>query len=536
MINTDEHIYEYQFNSLYQCVKSIIGRDTINIYNTTEDEQDDKELDEILCKSNLLFDVSGNDFKWFKACESDYRYWVEVYILKMIENQLARTGFRFEENYHSGCNEKHSIVYESNGEKIEVYFLFDIEYEQPNCTDYDKLAEVLFHNAQNIDKIEIYIFRDSITQPTMAWLINNSPERNMNGRVRVFPLHLFFQKHFEADEYAIFCKYANDFHVKCNNTISYKTVITPTKRTITAFKQRKCQMLRDIDYFSIAGKGKSGYLSDKELAKVNHSFLSKKMYTAMVSSNDFADSFISAEWAYDVYSNSMGELDLTGIIAGYLKSIEQLMYRIAQFHKNKGIKIKTKNGYEAFTTNNEKTIDSTIGSLNNFIREGKLGLSKNIKGCIHKAVDLWRQDQRNGYFHKTNLYLSDNKLSEVRELTLFLYFLILGGISFSPQELSLLGVTDTSDKEHLPFNEKKEYPRFKEWFNNIITFDLPKEVPGIWILLKHDQNTWEADPYLMKYFYYEDYESGGCSFSPEQINLNHVHNIPPFSWESDVNN
>ena len=104
-----------------------------------------------------------------------------------------------------------------------------------------------------------------------------------------------------------------------------------------SFKKKKSQMLRDMDYLAIANKGQSGELSDQEFAKVKNSYLNNKMYVAMVSSNDFADSFISAEWSYDVYYNAMGELELTGIIAGYLKSIEQLMYKIVRFHKNQGV-------------------------------------------------------------------------------------------------------------------------------------------------------------------------------------------------------
>ena len=63
-------------------------------------------------------------------------------------------------------------------------------------------------------------------------------------------------------------------------------------------------MLRDMDYLAIANKGQSGELSDQEFAKVKNSYLNNKMYVAMVSSNDFADSFISAEWSYDVYYNA----------------------------------------------------------------------------------------------------------------------------------------------------------------------------------------------------------------------------------------
>ncbi|MBS8112818.1 hypothetical protein F6P81_11505, partial [Streptococcus suis] len=66
-----------------------------------------------------------------------------------------------------------------------------------------------------------------------------------------------------------------------------------------------------------------------------------KMYLAMTGKNDFSESFISAEWLFDIYSHSMGELELTGIISGYLKSIEQLMYKIVQLNIDKGFSIRS---------------------------------------------------------------------------------------------------------------------------------------------------------------------------------------------------
>lgn len=533
---TNEDIYEYQFTSLFKRVKSLIGRDTIRIYETQEEEQVDKEIDEIIGQSNLLFDVSGQDFKHFKTCESEYRYWVEVYVLKIIENLLNKSGVPFEEKYHSNCNEQHSIIYELDGKRIEAYFLYDIEYEEANRTDYDKIADVLSSEADGVEKIEIYIFRDHISMDTSAWLINASDERNADGFVEVMPVHCLFDTVFGEKEYDSFSKYASDFHDKCNNVISYKTVIVPTKRTLTAFKKKKSQMLKDMDYLAIAKKGQSGELSDIEFAKVKNSYFTKKMYTAMVSSNDFADSFVSAEWSYDVYYNAMGELELTSIIAGYLKSVEQLMYKIVRFHKDQGVKIKTSEGYKPYTSDNEDIIDSTLWSLNNFLTspQGKFAHSAKIRGCIYKAVDLWRQYQRNGYFHKDNLYAVDNKISEVRELTLYIYFLILGGIHFSEKERASLGVC--GQKKSQNYNKKIIYQDFKMWMNNILTFDVPAKIPGLWFLLDQYKKTWKAQPYLMKYFYIDDFENGEFEFTSDIIEMRHTRDMPAFILEFEGNN
>ncbi len=535
MERSNEDIYEYQFSSLFQYVKTLIGRNTIKVYESEEEEREDKDLDAFIGQSNLLFDISGKDFKWFKASDSEYKYWVEVYVVKIIENLLKRAGLPFEEKYYSDCNEQHSIIYELDGKRIEAYFLYDIDYEEPNRTDYDKIADVLSSKAENVDKIEIYIFRDRISLVTSAWLVNNSNERNANGFVEILPLYCFFDAQFGEAEYATFSKYASAFHEKCNSIISYKTVITPTQRTLAAFKTKKSKMLKEMDYRAIESKGQSGELSEEEFAKVESSFLSNKMYSAMVSSNDFADSFVSAEWSYDVYYNAMGELELTGIVAGYLKSIEQLMYTIVRFHKDQGVKIKTSEGFKPYTSDNEDIIDSTLWSLNSFLTspQGNFAQSTKIRGCINKAVNIWREYQRNGYFHKHNLYASDNKISEVRELTLYLYFLILGGIQFSPEERTALGVRDNEKTQGYSIN--LEYQDFEKWMNNILRYDLPERTPGLWILLLYSEKAWRVQPYLMRSFYIEDYENGHFDFNADVIEMRHTRDIPSFKMNLEEN-
>lgn len=537
MDKTNADIYEYQFNALFNQVRPIIGRNAVQKAKTLEDE----ELERFTGKSELLFDISGPDFSWHKECESDYRWTVEVYITKIIENLLARRGIKFEEKYYPDCKEQYSIVYTFVEKRIEAYFLFDITYEDPKHSDYDAIAEALKHNSSNPDKIEVYICRDNISKNDLAWMVNIDEKWNLNGLIEVFPLEAFFEKMFDAEEYSVFQAYAKEFYNKCNSIISYKTVILPTQRTLVAFKQKKQEMLNNYDYKAVAQKGNSGYLSEREFTQVYNRFKSRQMYLAMVSDNDFADSFISAEWSYDVFYNAMGELDLTGIVAGYLKSVEQLMYKIAQFHKNEGIKINIQNKFlkqgdarkQEYTDLNEAYIDSTLGSLNEYLKDvakaAKPQIDSHIRGCIYKAVELWKNYQRNGYFHKHNLYKRDNKIGDVRELTLYLYFLILGGFNFSTKELFDLGIYD-HDSKSAEFSLEAEYHRFKEWIEGIITYDLPENVPGICVLFLYEDNFWTIRPILLKSFEIDSFNQG--VFNTNTIVTNHVRDILPFTWYS----
>ena len=88
----------------------------------------------------------------------------------------------------------------------------------------------------------------------------------------------------------------------------------------------------------------------------------------MVGTADFAVSFISSEWNYQAYQLTEN-LDMTGIVAGYLKSIEQLLYCIFGILEDKGISIKSHDGSIVdFSVEHESQIDSTLGTLETAIK------------------------------------------------------------------------------------------------------------------------------------------------------------------------
>lgn len=41
-------IFEYQFEMLFRCVRNVIGEQTIKVYKTKDDEDNARELDEIV--------------------------------------------------------------------------------------------------------------------------------------------------------------------------------------------------------------------------------------------------------------------------------------------------------------------------------------------------------------------------------------------------------------------------------------------------------------------------------------------------------
>lgn len=538
MAESFNDIYEYFFNSLFIKVKGEIGRVSISLPEETAGIED---VDESV-ESELLFDIGGDSFRTLKSREADYRFWVEVYTLKILEALLLRIGRSYEERYYPSPNEEpsteqYSIKFSYDGKTVEAYVLFDIFYGEYGWTDYYSLAKKLKERSNDVDEVNIFILRDCITWGSLAWLINTSPEYNENGFLTVFPIKDFFSFTVGEDKYSEYKQFVDAFFNRCQAVISYKTVAVPTADTVKMFKRKKAEMLRGFKYETIADSGKLGILKPAEYERVYKQFTEQKMYLAMVSpDNDFADSFISAEWAFDIFSNAMGELELTGIIAGYLKSVEQLMYRVVQFHKGEGLMIDPKDYNEEKipydNDTDERRINSTLWSLNRFLTsfEGKLALSSGIRMCIKNAVKQWTSDERNGYFHKHNLYKADNKISEIRDQTIYLYFLILGGIAYKDEEKMELGIQEHTESSTDGFS----YFRFKKWLDGMLKYDVPEETQGIYLTVTYWSPRWIITPYIMTHFCPDEFELGGYNvINPDFLRIGkHTMDLPEYMFEA----
>lgn len=68
---------------------------------------------------------------------------------------------------------------------------------------------------------------------------------------------------------------------------------------------------------------------------INHNYHDIELYKAIVGESGFAESFISSEWYFRAHDD-FSFLEQTAVIAGYLKSIEQLLFAIICLSMNTG--------------------------------------------------------------------------------------------------------------------------------------------------------------------------------------------------------
>ena len=193
------------------------------------------------------------------------------------------------------------------------------------------ISRQFLREKTDVDEVRFYFAVNAEVQSDeYISSLNRISGENYESYLRFASLKDFFDQHIKEGEYEVFKQYVDDFNEKAKNIIAYKAVVVPTKTEIDAFKTRKAEMLRNYDYESLLPADM--YNGQKAILRRN--YIERETYKALLGEIDFSDSFITSEWNYDV-NRATGVLDQTGVVAGYLKSIEQLLYAVIKLSINK---------------------------------------------------------------------------------------------------------------------------------------------------------------------------------------------------------
>ena len=307
----------------------------------------------------------------------------------------------------------------------------------------EKVFSAAFLDGQfKVDKL-IFV---KIVDPNEEWyeyIIADENRNNVKRGIQIerVTIREFWEQYFGRDEYDLLVAHINAFNEQALEIIGFSTIVTPTDSALARFRVKTGDMLRTYPY--TANIPDNIYQYQVDIWTKN--YIDRGLWRAMVGTSNFAVSFISSEWNYNMYLLTEN-LDLTSIVAGYMKSVEQLIWAIISFQTKNSFKIKAKGGgLIEFSAENESLIDSTLGSLEKVFQKNSWMFDVNdfAKRHIVDAIADWREKHRNGFFHKHNLQSID-KVKEIRNQTLQLYFLILGGCTIGDADFPKLGIETTA--------------------------------------------------------------------------------------------
>lgn len=295
----------------------------------------------------------------------------------------------------------------------------------------------------------------------------------------------FFAAFFDDDEFGAYLAYANEFNDEAATIFGYRAIRLPSEDALNDFRKSRADLLLSrVDGYckSLLDEG----VYPNQIERLRHNYVDRKLYLAMVGQSTYADSFISSEWFYSI-NEGTGAIDLTGIISGYLKSVEQLLLAVVQLSNNTGRKISRRGSHQKvfYDTANADIIDTTLGSLRYYLKDYPelFDVSAFVRKKILDMVAEWTKYYRNGYFHKDNLH-SKEKATATRDQAIYLYFLILGGCSIADEDLATLGVplsgpVHTVTKEEL---QRASWEQGLAEFDNQVGEDIDLEQFRQWFL------------------------------------------------------
>jgi hypothetical protein len=310
----------------------------------------------------------------------------------------------------------------------------------------------------------IYFVKDN----AYLQVIGHNKDENDPGRgYNIYSLKWLFETYFCSNEYVSFENALNSYIIQVHNCIGYNTMKTLTPGALINFRKITENEISKYPYDLLVDKQvKNHILELVELDKIKKQFFQEKSILGLLGDSDFAESFITAEWLF--YSMKKAQaIDLTVIGMGYFKAVEQLLYKMICLHKNEGRKIKTdysrRDLPKKIDLNDlniyDKAVDITIGSMAVFYRDNldifRDSLSWETRKYILETIFEYK-NLRNEYFHKDNIR-GWNKIIFIRNVTIELLFLLLGGKTLKYEDKVALGF---SFKFQSDFHKLCEYVHY----------------------------------------------------------------------------
>lgn len=342
----------------------------------------------------------------------------------------------------------------------------EVEWQEHNTNnDKNNIEFIIYKNEKRIG----YIYRGFIDESTIdlgnvdilyvldwrSYLRSRTIEQKYtNNKIEYLKVHDFFVSVLSENMYNDFVTYLTCVECEIDDVLGVISVATMSKKNYHLSRLYEDNVLKETvnRLYSYVGieddnldlEEKSKKLLNSRMCK--QEFFEKKFDRIFTGENEISRSFLTSEYLYKNYQY-VEEFDSTCIVAGYLKSVEQLLYRLCLEHINTGLtirynkdkyknKIKRMTGKEPvcdkkieLNIKNMDYIDSTFDSLVDFLTnrdnyKQTLLCTKKEKTILRECLDAYRQECRNSHFHK-DVITRWNKVEIIRNNTIFLYCLLV---------------------------------------------------------------------------------------------------------------
>ena len=319
------------------------------------------------------------------------------------------------------------------------YKYFDVK-ESPvqfSLTINDKKCVYLFDS--DISSYDNYFKNKNIDKSVVSYIVttinNNHQTRilfetfnKLNTNIKLISFDELFKHLFNIEEYNDFICAIRDntsimqsFGYSAFEKVGYSDFYETSKDVVDS-------MLK-FDYYSILSKD----ISDNTFDGMYYRFKDCLIQKLLFAKNDdsYSKCIISSEFLYKLNSHT-NRIDNSGIVIGYIKSVELILVDIVFKLSNRNLYIKTMNGrtYELNDDNAQSIIDGlTIDSSRSFINRNwnEYNNTYNSLKLFNRYLYVFNI-YRKRYFHKYIL-VDENEIEKIRETAFILYFILFSTFS-----------------------------------------------------------------------------------------------------------
>lgn len=393
-----------------------------------------------------IFEVSSADDKLYKRILEEFDRLAVGYADNLLQALSVKYGI-LEKN---ADRDPGALIMTVDGKKSYIELKTNVARNQ-------RVTNVWVKQVQHSDLPVCFVFLLKDSQESRKAIMRQETEmRKLDSSLRIRALLLddIFAEQFGAEEWKRFREAMATFKEEMHQTVGYQITEIFNPHNLEQLKTNLKGELFSMDYdrimhdkhIELQAEGESiGDLFPRHFTNIKKLFLEQGRYELLLGKSDFAKSFLTSEWIYNKYF-FLPEMDNTFVVAGYLKSIEQLLWSMIQIVGH-GRQIKGQRETRvAIKEENADMIDKTLGSLEYFLTDrSNTDLFERCFGTHTRFVQrflkgqlkLWRKKYRNGYFHKHNLTEEDT-IKDIRTTTIYLHMLILGTISLDEETVVLL--------------------------------------------------------------------------------------------------
>lgn len=301
----------------------------------------------------------------------------------------------------------------------------------------------------------VWLLEDAESSPAMQFPFWNEALKSTG--IRNVAFKDWFSGIFGKDEYTQIESVLITSKADCRFALGYTTIALPSPKELESF--RRGLAVRFVEEDALKATERLALFCEKEgidapLERITQRFIRNKRYLKIFGPGECSESFAASEWRLSI-NETTEHTEQTGTVAGYIKSVEQLLWEILGLFADRSLEVKL--GRDAKWTSLTKSFleqsekHATLGNLTFLFSNRQYSAFNHeiYEEPISETHLLWKKlaafdEKRNGKFHKTN-FCDIMAVKDLRDDVIDIAYIFLGSLKLDELQEEMLLKGSSSD-------------------------------------------------------------------------------------------